>query len=106
MLSAISLLLGLVWTERHADIGSHRRVNASLPASLRYLHTLGALSARKAHYPQHLAWMWQSGSEGRGVATDKVALQKRREDGSTYISHCIFSKTLHFQATNLRSVVS
>lgn len=28
-----------------------------------------------------LAGMWQSGSERRGVATDEVALQKRREDG-------------------------
>ena len=33
--------------------------------------------------------MWQSGSERRGVATDKVALQKRREDGSTLASHGI-----------------
>ena len=32
---------------------------------------------------QDLAGMWQSGSEGRGVATDEVALQKRREDGFT-----------------------
>ena len=40
-------------------------------------------------FPRDLAWMWQSGSERRGVATDKVALQKRREDGSPLVSHGI-----------------
>ena len=55
---------------------------------------------------QDLAGMWQFGSEGRGVATDEVAFQKRREDGFTHVSHGIFLKTLHFRSTDLPSVVS
>jgi hypothetical protein len=55
---------------------------------------------------QDLAGMRQSGSEGRGVATDKLPFQKRREDEFTHVSHGIFSKTLHFRATDLPSVVS
>ena len=55
---------------------------------------------------EDLAWKWQSGSEGQGVATDNVAIQKPRADGSTLESRCICSKTLNFRATDLRSVVS
>ncbi len=50
--------------------------------------------------------MCQSGCEGQGVATDNVAIQKPREDGSTLASRCICSKTLNFCGTDLRPVVS